>query len=610
MSTREQIASLTLTDAIALAEHYGVCTRPLVRRLTDRETGVVRYVAIPCGSTRAEVCAACADKARRLRQQQCRDGWHLRVEPAGPPRVVVPDLTGYDLADAYVVAAEVVAFAAPHVGPLAASPSVVVADERYDPEAPAGVVLEQHPKPEALIDPRSEINVIVSAGPDPEPEPDEESDQGSKRRTRSTRRLEGYPDLPKKAMSGRTVGRQLTSPSGNTYAPSTWLTLTLGSYGPVHSDSKHGCRCGGRHLGDDPLIGTPVDPDEDYNYREAALDALHFSKLIDRFWQNLRRCAGWKVQYFACVEPQKRLALHLHAAVRGGITASLFDAVVAATYHALWWPPHDDPVYAKEHPPVWDEVAGGYVDPDTGVLLPTWDQALDRLEEADAAPAYVLSFGSQSDRQWFLPGTPRTDKRIGYLTKYLTKSIAETYSGDRASDPQQDHRDRLVEEVRWLPCSPECTNWLRYGVQPKDCDDDMAPGECERAAHHPDNLGHGGRRVLVSRQWTGKTLDKHRADRAAVVRAVLAEAGIETPDRQRYATSQTLEDGTPRYDWERVDLEDPDGVDALNTAFRQSIIERIKRRNQYEAAKRARTDRDGPPHDHSAIRQRTAIVAA
>ncbi|MFI7438712.1 replication initiator [Nonomuraea indica] len=39
--------------------------------------------------------------------------------------------------------------------------------------------------------------------------------------------------------------------------------------------------------------GVPVDP-ETYDYRRAARDALHFSKLVDRFVQNLRRVAGYE----------------------------------------------------------------------------------------------------------------------------------------------------------------------------------------------------------------------------------------------------------------------------------------------------------------------------
>src|SRR5690606_32685702 len=122
--------------------------------------------------------------------------------------------------------------------------------------------------------------------------------------------------------------------------------------------------------------------------------------------QNLRRCAGYQVQYFASVEAQRRLAPHLHAAIRGTIPRRIVREVRAATYHQVWWPPHDTPVYA-ERLPVWTDEAG-YVDPDTGAVLPTWDEALDALDmSADAVPAHVLRFGTQDDYQGLLAGTPK-----------------------------------------------------------------------------------------------------------------------------------------------------------------------------------------------------------
>jgi hypothetical protein len=72
-----------------------------------------------------------------------------------------------------------------------------------------------------------------------------------------------------------------------------FVTLALPPYGRVLKD------------------GTPVDPGR-YDYVRAARDALHFGKLIDRFIQNLRRVAGYDVQYFATVEPQRRGAPHAH----------------------------------------------------------------------------------------------------------------------------------------------------------------------------------------------------------------------------------------------------------------------------------------------------------
>jgi len=72
---------------------------------------------------------------------------------------------------------------------------------------------------------------------------------------------------------------------------------------------------------------------------------------------------------------------------------------------------------------------------------------------------------------------------------------------------------RLAEALRYQPCSPRCANWLRYGIQPKNARPGLAPGRCKGKAHDADHLGYAGRRVLVSRKWSGKTLADHRADR-------------------------------------------------------------------------------------------------
>lgn len=73
--------------------------------------------------------------------------------------------------------------------------------------------------------------------------------------------------------------------------------------------------------------------------------------------------------------------------------------------------------------------------------------------------------------------------------------------------------------------------WLRYGIIPKGADSTTAPGRCKGKAHRRSTLGLPGRRVLVSRKWTGKTLPDHRADREDFVRQLLADAGINTPVR-------------------------------------------------------------------------------
>jgi hypothetical protein len=346
--------------------------------------------------------------------------------------------------------------------------------------------------------------------------------------------------------------------------------LTLPSYGRVNSE------------------GAPVDPGS-YDYRRAALDALHFPKLADRFWQNLRRCAGYKVQYFATVEAQRRLAPHLHAAMRGTIPRRVIREVRAATYHQVWWPAHDEPVYV-ERLPQWSEAAGGYVDPVSDAALPTWDEALDELDrDPEAPPAHVVRFGAQDDLQGLLAGSAGADRAIGYLCKYLSKDIATTYDDDGVSTARLAHIDRLAEEVRWLPCAPTCTNWLRFGVQPKDAEPGMVPGSCRHKAHDRANLGLGGRRVLVSRMWSGKTLAGHRADRAAVVRAALEEAGIDPDDHDEMSVSGS--DG--RWSWEMLGRSRVDGA-TYAAAVAELITTRHRWRAQYQAATEAKA-RASPP---------------
>jgi hypothetical protein len=127
-------------------------------------------------------------------------------------------------------------------------------------------------------------------------------------------------------------------------------------------------------------------------------------------------------------------------------------------------------------------------------------------------------------------GTKDAERSIRYVTKYVTKDLKEHASPD--SDAQRAHFDRLRDELSVLPCSPSCANWLLYRVQPKPPADPktdrwkhLVPGRCKGKVHQPKTLGFTGRRVLISRQWSNKTLADHRADNRDWVRAVLAEHG-------------------------------------------------------------------------------------
>ena len=183
----------------------------------------------------------------------------------------------------------------------------------------------------------------------------------------------------------RTVGKTYTAPDGKTFRPSLFVTLTCPSYGRVDHD------------------GAPVDPAA-YDYDRAARDALTFAALFDRFIQNLRRYLGYDVQYFAAVEPQRRLAPHIHIAMRGTIARSELRRVLAATYHQVWWPDTRRQVRDGTSCPSGTRPVGGYVDPATGEVLPTWDEALDAIGPDDL-PWHVARFGDRFDAQGVLAGS-------------------------------------------------------------------------------------------------------------------------------------------------------------------------------------------------------------
>jgi len=300
-----------------------------------------------------------------------------------------------------------------------------------------------------------------------------------------------------------------------------FLTLTCDSYGKV---------------GDD---GTPADPDR-YDYQRAARDAVHFPALFDRFIKNLRRYLGYDAQYFAAIEPQKRLAPHAHMAMRGTVSRADLRKVIAATYHQVWWPSTDTIHYDGDQLPVWHEASRNYLDPATGEVLPTWDQALDAIGPNDQ-PRHVARFGAEFHADGVLAGSKDAKRCIWYLTKYLTKQISGCHQAD--TDAQRAHADRLLDALRYEPCSPRCANWLRYGIQPKNPKPGLRPGACKGKAHRADNLGYAGRRVLVSRKWSGKTLADHRGDRKSWLLDMLG-----LPDPQ----------DTGRYRWEPVTPGDGD----------------------------------------------------
>jgi hypothetical protein len=286
-------------------------------RRIDTTTGRVEVVPVPCGSTREDQCQPCADKARRLRMAQCRQGWHLNAEPV--THRATPSQEHREL--------------------MAARADLVSVHAQCKAIGDA-LVCEQIAESVAELD--SELRALGVRGRltplDAPPKPVR----------RSTRRRQDAPDLPRRPVERRTLGQVFAG----RYRPSTFLTLTLDTYGRVDTH------------------GAAVDPDH-YDYRRAARDAIHFPALLDRFWQNTRRCVGWDVQYFGTVEPQKRGAPHFHAAIRGTIPRAELRAITAATYHQVWWPHHDELLYQGARLPIWDSRVKTFTDPGTAAPLPT-----------------------------------------------------------------------------------------------------------------------------------------------------------------------------------------------------------------------------------------------
>ena len=93
----------------------------------------------------------------------------------------------------------------------------------------------------------------------------------------------------------------------------------------------------------------------------------------------------------------------------------------------------------------------------------------------------MARFGDRFDAQGVLSGSKDAARCIGYLTKYLTKQVADCHQAQ--TDPERAHAERLAEALRFEPCSPRCANWLRYGIQPKNARPGLVPGACKGKAH-------------------------------------------------------------------------------------------------------------------------------
>ena len=176
---------------------------------------------------------------------------------------------------------------------------------------------------------------------------------------------------------------------------------------------------------------------------------------------------------------------------------------------------------------------------------------------------HVARFGDRFDAQGVLAGSKDASRCIGYLTKYLTKHLGRLPPGRhrRPSRPRRPARRRAA--VRAVLADVRELAPLRHPAQERPAR--PAPGRCKGKAHRREYLGYAGRRVLVSRKWSGKTLADHRADRKTWLTGTL---GLPATDPARYA-------------WEPVTPGDPDHMPNAPAAA-------ARRRRPHPMASRAR----------------------
>ena len=216
--------------------------------------------------------------------------------------------------------------------------------------------------------------------------------------------------------------------------PRLFLTLTAPSFGPVHSRRVRPsgevvrCRCGQRHHGDDPRVGTALDP-ASYDYAGAVLWQAHAGELWNRFTIRLRRelakAAGIKVadfpgqariSYAKVGEYQRRGLVHFHAIIR-----------------------IDGPGGAHDPPPSWahpyviaNVVRAAAASTVVHRTLPTGD---------GVAQSCRFGWGEQIDTRTIAPadaaalesgdGTITDAALAGYIAKYATKGTTASETADR-----------------------------------------------------------------------------------------------------------------------------------------------------------------------------------
>jgi hypothetical protein len=187
-----------------LSDHNGAARSREHRGSTGRKYGATRSVLLvladcrSAGAHHGHVCPACAERARTLRAAQCREGWHLEDEPDLTPDRAIDDQQWW----------------------------VVFRSEAQQSRDQAADHGQDTADFDALIAELDEE--IARSGVRGKVAPDRPA-----RRHRSTRRRQDAPDLPRRKVAPRTLGKSYTAPDGKVFRPSMFVPLTCPSYGRV-----------------------------------------------------------------------------------------------------------------------------------------------------------------------------------------------------------------------------------------------------------------------------------------------------------------------------------------------------------------------------------------
>ncbi len=335
-TTRAERLAMPLAREVVrdLAVEHGACIRPVQLRRTDLATGAVEQILVPCGHTLAAVCPACAERARNLRAAQCREGWHLDDEP-----VIDPDEATEDQQWWIEKRAEAQA----------------MRDQAADGGQDTGDLDELTAELDDEITDAGMRGNVLPARP--------------VRRHRTTRRRQDAAPLPRRKIAARTVGKTYTTPDGKQFRPSLFVTLTCPSYGRV-SERRHPGRPGqlrlrsGRH--GTRCTSRPCSTGSSRTCAASSATTCSTSPPSNRNGGS-PRTSIWR-----CAAPSPARDLR---------------RVLAATYHQVWWPDTSVVRFDGDELPVWDEQTATYLDPATGEVLPTWDDALDAIGDRGRAAA-------------------------------------------------------------------------------------------------------------------------------------------------------------------------------------------------------------------------------